>query len=257
MITPKFILDQDDNFLHLEIHCPFMRGKEMEFVINDCEFRFSGSPYFLRLRFSQELIEDGTEKCTWNVNEGIVAVSLPKKNKGEKFSDLDMLSKLLFTKKQFQDHAESAAKPGKGPLIQEISSTSTPDDEEQDFDWELEQNIPSENLLNQNYYGFDLAYSGVFQHFDEGFQREIFGFCPESSTLSQRKAARVEKEIEKFSIDDYLYDLVDEEGNISSLLGNPLWTSTEYSDRERQELTNLKIKEKCNFLFFTDFYLFY
>lgn len=226
----------------------------MEFVINDCEFRFSGSPYFLRLRFSQELVEDGTEKCTWNVDEGKVAVSLPKKLKGQQFSDLDMLSKLLFTKRQFRDHAESAVKAGKGPLIQELSSTSAPATDadtdaeiEEDFDWEVEQSIPTERLLNQNNYGFDLAHSGVFSHFDEGFQREIFGFCPESFTLPERKAARIQQEKEKFSIDHYLYDLVDEDGNIAPLLSNSLWNSNEYSDRERQELTNLKIKEKCNF----------
>lgn len=129
MITPVFRLEQDANFvtvfikvcLHamyeplipvLLVHtaiskhnehqnstqAPHIRTSEIDFYISDTEFKFYAKPYFLRLRFESEILEDGTETCKYDIDAGLVTVQLPKKEKGTQFEGLDLLTTLLAKK---------------------------------------------------------------------------------------------------------------------------------------------------------------
>lgn len=266
MLTPKFSLGQDDNFLILDVECPFSKGKDLDFCIEGCEFRFSLNPYYLRLRFSHEIIEDGTEDAEWHVNEGTIRIWLPKKLKKQHFTDLDMISKLLATK------CQSKSKPSSTPLIQEINEKdeqkNSPVDHTNNInlDWEIEQTLPSEKdilLGSARKYGFDCSYSNIIEQMPSEYQFEIFGSAIDSVFTQNTSVLRQQNETEKFDIEHYLYDYVDEEENIKQILEKNYWFSKEnlakrlenslrldeksplsFSSREQQELTMLKIKQK-------------
>lgn len=224
-------------------------------------------------------MEDGTEKATWNVDEGTVTVLIPKMNKLEHFTSLDMLSKLLMRK------SENIAAKQKSPLIEEIddreNALSVENGEDDETDWEIEQHFPTSiDLLNGGKYGFDLGFSGVFADLPQDFCYEIFEIkCnPETLSLADRQQMRFSLEKEKFDIEHYLYDFVDEEQQINSLMKPKHWynkcTATAecvdgitkgveeisiaqnqssdgaqkntdfYSERQQQELLSLKPKQK-------------
>lgn len=48
MITPRFTLDQDDEFVIVRIVLPHAKLDEGEFFIEGCQFKFHLQPYFLR-----------------------------------------------------------------------------------------------------------------------------------------------------------------------------------------------------------------
>ena len=48
MITPRFSLSQTDTQLIINIHAPYTNVKDTEIHVNDDDFRFFSSPYYLR-----------------------------------------------------------------------------------------------------------------------------------------------------------------------------------------------------------------
>ena len=159
-VTPFFQCTQDDTFLIIKIRIPNARCEEMEFYTAGDQFVFYAKPYFLRfdaiyrllllqlsfrLNLSGELIDDTREEAQidWNTNE--VTVKVVKKNQGEYFQDLDMVSQLLAkrAKPEVKISTEESAIPSDLPggmhLIEEIDST--PADE--DLDLEFDQTVPS------------------------------------------------------------------------------------------------------------------
>lgn len=67
----------------------------MEIDVNEHEFKFYGSPYFLRLSFPGKVHEDGTEKASYDISSGLLTIRLPKVDQDQHFPDLDMLTTLL------------------------------------------------------------------------------------------------------------------------------------------------------------------
>jgi protein SHQ1 len=53
------------------------------------------NPYFLRLNFSNRLLEDDESSAQYDPGSGYLIVTLTKETKGEEFKDLDLLTKLL------------------------------------------------------------------------------------------------------------------------------------------------------------------
>lgn len=53
------------------------------------------NPYFLRLNFSNRLLEDDECSAKYDPGAGYLTVTLTKETKGEEFKDLDLLAKLL------------------------------------------------------------------------------------------------------------------------------------------------------------------
>lgn len=282
MITPRFELSQDDDFVILAMLCPLIKGENMEFSIEENKFTFSCQPYFLRLRFPGTIVEDGREKCEWLIDEGKVKIWIPKETKGEYFYDLDMVSKLLATRNQ-----QSSLKNG-APLIQELDNglcdlNSERNDENElsivttsskafqnmqdgslessadkfhnvpDFDWEVEQTYPQISLSVKAKYGFDLNYSDALMYLSEEKHYELFGCHLDDSKATHiaYQQKRRHNEFEKFSIEHYLYDLADEDGSIAAILAKQFWFSPSQS-LDSQLSTLLKVSDDISTVVYTE-----
>ena len=126
MITPRFSLTQEADFVLLAIRLPNIRADEGEFYIDGHEVKFHLHPYFLRLTFRRALVEDGRERAEHDVGSGVLTVWLPKATPGEHFDDLQMVTELL-----------RPPAPKKGPLIEVVGGDDgggDDDDEDEDFD---------------------------------------------------------------------------------------------------------------------------
>ncbi|KAL9651193.1 hypothetical protein ABK040_008264 [Willaertia magna] len=192
MITPNFTCSQTDEFVIVCIQVPHVKMSEMEYSIdNNTEqemielntetkslFRFYVKPYFLRLHFAQELNQDGTlDYSKYDPENEKIYIYLPKRNRGEFFENLDMITWLLggrttnvlnIEPNTTSDSNNTVKKEEheikkKAPLIEVIDSTENNDnmmnDEEEgnnemkkreqlDFDWK--QTIPGTNTIDIN-----------------------------------------------------------------------------------------------------------
>lgn len=186
MITPRFSVRQDDERVYIDIRVIHIRsaGGTLEFTVEGDLFIFALNPYYLRLRFPGRLlsdedvrvIEDEALKSTTTYENSIVHISITKETRGEKFEDLDMVTKLLARtanivgaeggeqelsteeeRQKIEEQIKSAgAESSKKPLIEEIDdnneikvTASDIDDhfsklavEAETFDWEIEQQDP-------------------------------------------------------------------------------------------------------------------
>jgi protein SHQ1 len=120
--TPKFHVTQDAAWLFVHVHVPFVRVSEMEFYVDGVDFTFFCKPFLLKLHFPHEVVDDELAKAVYDPNKacyttcsqwqfilqrfltvsfgclqenGTIVVHLPKKEPGQDFPDLDMLTKLL------------------------------------------------------------------------------------------------------------------------------------------------------------------
>ena len=219
MITPRFSLTQDADFVLLAIRLPNIRADEGEFYIDGHEVKFHLHPYFLRLTFRRALVEDGRERAEHDVGSGVLTVWLPKATPGEHFDDLQMVTELL-----------RPPAPKKGPLIEVVGGDDDGDDDDDDDDFDelgidVEQQLPpSEDgggLGSGVSYGFNGAYSGVFVG-DE--QRELLQLSdPESADASARRAAREAAEADAFDADHYMADFMEDDGVQAALRYVPWW----------------------------------
>ena len=125
-ITPQFQLEQTHDFIIVSIKLPTLRSTdEGEFYVLGTEFKFHLKPYFLRLTFRQELVEDGRERAEHDLATGMLKVWLPKATAGEHFEGLDMLTELL--RRPTTKAAASIRARSGGPLIEVVGSSSAAD----------------------------------------------------------------------------------------------------------------------------------
>ncbi|KAK5779244.1 hypothetical protein RI543_003132 [Arxiozyma heterogenica] len=175
MITPQFDIEQDDEFLIIKIRISNIRFSSncVEININGNMLIFHLSPYYLRLRFDHNLVDDERAIAKFLPGESKILIKAPKANNGEFFNDLDLHSKLLARVNIGSAINETSQK---NPLIQEIGNNddntsdnkATSEEKIEDiaklgenFDWEIEQ-VETDNfdLLNKAYkYGFNNNYS--------------------------------------------------------------------------------------------------
>lgn len=172
MLTPRFSVDQDDEFVFVTIKLSSIRfsARNVEIVIDDNLFIFSLPPYYLRLRFPGLLVEDERVKTSFVPKEESIKIQVAKKTKGEHFEDLDLTAKLLA--RLNEPTATAASNNGaesKGPLIEEVGGVENVPDmasmrkEAEDFSWEVEQKpvaeLSAEELAGHPKYGFNNNYS--------------------------------------------------------------------------------------------------
>lgn len=205
MITPLFKVDQNEDFVFINIRAPYIKATSLQFEVADDVFVFSLPPYYLRLRLPGMLIEDEFMDSQYDLKTNEVKCRVSKLNKGEEFKDLDMLSKLLATKKQ-----TNVSKP----LIQEVDDENYEYDSDIDFeeDIEIEQNL-SEPLESGKSiaYGFNNQYTehiGVSVHAGNEIN-ELDE--PETTPPAERLIQMKEKTMKKFDPQYYLADLNDDE----------------------------------------------
>ncbi|KAJ3273002.1 Hsp90 cochaperone shq1 [Terramyces sp. JEL0728] len=202
MLTPVFAISQDEEYIIIEMKCPYIKAQSVEIDVNDKEFRFYGKPYFLRLHFSRSLVENGREKSSYNTDTGVLLLHIPKAEEGQHFEDLDLLTKLM-------DIKEKPAE--KKILIEEISEPNPAIgvmavDEQEEFDWNHPQEIPT--IQTSTNYGFNNLYSGLGPNINE-LARDIIDIKDlDTSSFESRRDERLTMEELKFDDEYYMHDCV-------------------------------------------------
>ena len=78
------------------IRVPYIKVSSCEFYIEETTFKFYLKPYLLSLSFEQPLKEaEEPEKATYYHEKHLLEVTLQKKNKGEFFDNLNLLSNVM------------------------------------------------------------------------------------------------------------------------------------------------------------------
>lgn len=131
--TPTFRCSQDEEFVYVAIRVPWVRVSNMEFVVDGREFSFFCKPYLLQLTLPGEVVDDDERtKGVYDagLDNGTITVHLPKKERGEDFPNLDLLTKLLAPSKRSdllnvsgEGGGNTPVAPNR-PLIEVVSSTS-------------------------------------------------------------------------------------------------------------------------------------
>lgn len=219
MITPRFTADQSDDFITLIIDAPYVKFSVGEMVLAGTEFTFYCKPYFLKLHFSGEIVENGQEFASYCIDKHQFTIKLPKLNSGEYFQNLDMLTSLMCPKPKLQTS---------NPLVEVISSTEasgnsktdnssgssnlSPTVQKQDHPVITSDSIDCITLHNQaTSYGFSKKTHGLFRDRPEESAELVDIPDPDSLTLDERRQLQWELENRDFSPDHYLADLIEDE----------------------------------------------
>ncbi|KAG1100734.1 hypothetical protein G6F42_017613 [Rhizopus arrhizus] len=216
MITPTFKVDQDDNSVQITVNTPYVRAQDVDLYVEGTEFRFYLRPYFLRLHFPGNIVEDDNSKAVYDPSAGQFNIRVTKETKGEHFADLDLLTKLLA---RTGEKTTATGNEPKKPLIEVVGGVDNDqmnEDEIQDaidFNWELPQEVPStdEQLSITTHYGFNNQYNGYFTHVHETMNEINEINEPEKSTVESRREQRIASENTHFDEDHYCMDFVNDE----------------------------------------------
>ncbi|KAK9450995.1 SHQ1 protein-domain-containing protein [Limtongia smithiae] len=229
MITPHFVVRQDDEYVYIDLKVTHLRAQNVELRADDDIFVFSLPPYYLRLHLPGNILDDDRASAEFDLAASTLHVKFPKETPGEDFPDLDLATKLLARvgpKDSIASEGCSAAATKK-PLIEELDGSELEPDgdngfgaaaahyealsEAEAFDWQIEQSFPTDDdisLLTAKY-GFNNQYSGFLRAPSEvGNDINDIG-APETSTVDSRRQERLTKENEKFDPEYYLSDLLD------------------------------------------------
>lgn len=222
MITPRFSITQDDEFVFLKIFISNIRFNAMglEVVIQENMIIFHLSPYYLRLRFPHELVDDERSTALYDSKSECINVKIGKLNKNEYFEDLDLPTKLLARQGDLVDSDALTEHPDEKkkqkPLIQEIGADdtlNTPKEDVktigqmgEDFNWEIEQKMDpaiNEGLLKTKY-GFDNLYDTIISvSMSNGNDINELD-DPEHTKANNRVIERLRKENLKFDPEYYV-----------------------------------------------------
>ncbi|CAO3657346.1 unnamed protein product [Mucor hiemalis] len=191
MITPTFKVDQDDTTVTILINTPYVRAQDVDLYVEGCEFRFYLRPYFLRLHFPGNIIEDDDSKAVYDPSAGQFTIKVTKETKGEHFPNLDLLTKLLA---RTGETSATANKDPKKPLIEVVGE------------------IPAlQELSITTQYGFNNQYNGYFAHITETMNEINEVSAPEKLNLDERRKERIEAENNQFNEDHYCMDFANDD----------------------------------------------
>lgn len=227
MITPKFVITQDDDFVYIKINVSSLRfnAAGLEMVVEENVFVFHLSPYYLRLRFPHNLVDNEDSDARYESKDETIETKIPKEVKGQFFEDLDVPTKLLARQGDILGASNVEASnelPKKGPLIQEVGGSGSGDgDQNQNksgehriesleeqgeaFNWEIEQK-PAETLDGalKTKYGFDNLYDTIISVSIANGNDINELDDPEHTTANDRVKERLEKEKLKFDAEYYV-----------------------------------------------------
>ncbi|GMS96158.1 hypothetical protein PENTCL1PPCAC_18333, partial [Pristionchus entomophagus] len=250
MLTPTFSIDQDDNLLTITIEAKYANVGETEIEYSDLDFVFSSSPYFLRLHLPSPVIEDETGSAKYDSDRGAFVVTVPKKNKGQRFEGLDMITQLLRPQK-------ASARP----LVEEIGveeGEGGSDEEEDQLD-----TVGDELLLDQTAhegkeesaldeeskeygYGFGWRRRGVLERLKDEIGKLIDIDDAENTKIDERKIKSALRDRKKFNGEHYLADTFDPDDMLDEILRWKMEKNEKseitQEDKERmKELPNKKL----------------
>lgn len=246
MLTPKFELNQNDEFLILDIKAPYAKISETEIYFQDYELRFFSKPYFLRLNFPGKVIENGKESAQYDSDKGSFTIHIPKMNPGEYFEGLNLLTRLLAPTKRIST----------GPLIEVLKTTKILPETIDEFSWEVDQ-VPFQNedevTISSVKYGFANSYSGILNRLKEEIPDCVELTNPDDKNLCIRKKEKFEVELKDFNDDYYLADLYEDELIKNILEFEPKWeknyylgissSEEEFTDSEKEKMLKFPNKE--------------
>ncbi|KTW26367.1 hypothetical protein T552_02849 [Pneumocystis carinii B80] len=270
MITPTFTVEQDTDFIYINIHAVFIRTQDVEIYVDENLFIFSATPYYLRLHLPGNVVEDKSSKMSYDISSETVKIKLSKETPGMVFHDLDLISTLLSRSKVSHDKKTTAPMieimneeniqenicndsqmtlgDGSANSLDNNTKDATQDDNINNlytegllFNWQLPQEVPEQNLHLRASYGFNGQYSNYIKSpSDSGNDiNEIDD--PEHSTSASRSEERILKEDLKFSNEHYMADYI-EDDEIQKCLK---WKSQEYIIL-RSLQKNSSLEEKNN-----------
>ncbi|KAF8162917.1 SHQ1 protein-domain-containing protein [Crassisporium funariophilum] len=261
MITPRFSCAQTEIAIIVSMYCPSIRAADVEINVDETLVTVHVNPYFLRLNFSNPLIEDDDSSAKYDPSSGYLTVTLTKENKGQVFEDLDLLAKLLAPRPTAQVSS---------PFIEVLPSEDLQEDDElvlrtqslsidhneiaeaAENDWQLPQEIPEPlppiKISSKVSYGFLNMHSGYLVHATHT-ENEIneLGDDAEIYDAAQRREKRLEHEDAKWDGEHYMADYMDDE-YIQDLLK---WvhphisdsSAFQYTEKENADILRLPRKE--------------
>ncbi|CCW68449.1 unnamed protein product [Phytomonas sp. Hart1] len=224
MLTPVFYCAQDDDFVIVRLILSGMcKIANAVFDIHEGQFTFYCSPYYLRLRFPHDLQEGKGERATFDIESHTLTAWLPKKIKGEVFSQLDNPAFLLATEKERNRLITllTSADEGGEANSNSNSNPAEPDEvEETEYVQTLRHAASAKSAAGDSvHYGFANHFSGLFSHLDEDLLREVVALPkPEITRPSDRHRLRLEKENSDFVEEVLLLDFEDEAGDVARVL---------------------------------------
>jgi len=253
MLTPRFNLTQNDEFLIVTIYAPFTHIDQTEIFMDETDFRFYSKPYYLRLHLPGSVTESDKANGHWDSESNSFVVKCPKVNVGETFEGLDMLTQLLLPKglTQVKNNVE---------IIEECGSQDQEDEEA--IDWYYEQNLEDEQVkmsIGGDGYGFGLRHTNVYTSLMSEFSEIIDIKDPDGLSQSERDEFRYSNEVSDFSSDHYLCDLYESVEEIKECLDyrhpfsscmpdlhstsvNLSHPCLKFNDREQEQLLSLPSK---------------
>ncbi|CCD23397.1 Hsp90 cochaperone SHQ1 NDAI_0B03630 [Naumovozyma dairenensis CBS 421] len=245
MLTPKFEVTQDDEFLYITIHISNIRfnASGLELIIDENLFIFHLSPYYLRLRFPEKLVDDERSNAEFKSKEESIFVKAPKLEKGTFFEDLDFPTKLLARQGDLIEADDQEKVIQKKPLIQEVGgsdkktsilreSISDINAQGEQFNWEIEQKVTdptSDGLLGVKY-GFNNMYDSMISvSISNGNDINELD-DPEHTNANDRVKERLLKEDSKFDPEYYVSDyMINKYGSGEDLVMNGIKALLEYT----------------------------
>lgn len=263
MITPFFTINQDEEFIYIDVKISHIRfsAQNIEMIVDNELFVFSLQPYYLRIRLPFACIDDERSHAQFDSKSECVKIKVPKLNKGEFFPDLDLSAKLLARStnepnepliKEVGADIEKNDEPEvkethKKPLIQELdvdnnlANNSTEVEqtymEGEKFNWEVAQTMPSNETKDDSHvnistitYGFNNEYSKIIGvSMANGNDINELG-DPETTPANDRIIERLIKENIKFDPEyyaaDYIMEKYPSEDDDKSFKGLLEWKSS-------------------------------
>ena len=247
MLTPRFTLGQDETFVTINIYAPFTNISDTEIFMDDLDFRFYSKPYFLRLHLPNAIEETDLASAKYDADTNSFVIKAPKKNAGQFFPGLDMISELLKPKGSVN------AQP-KIEMIEENNLAESQEDEE-DIDCYFEQQIlelnPVENVeivdpASETSYGFGFGRANVFSRLLDECQEILDIKDLDHKPFSERKSERKQLETRAFSSEHYLADLFDTNDDLNSILNlASKWKdSVDFSNEDTERMIALGTQRK-------------
>jgi len=206
MLTPRFSLSQDDATLTITIYAPFTNLENTEIFMDGTDFRFFSKPYYLRLHLPGEVEETDDAGGVYQADISSFVIRCPKRQQGEHFPGLDMITQLLIPKGDTELKNQ----------IEEVGGEEEDEETEEfnDIDWYFQQTPnQGETVIHvtestaQYGYGFNCSKTGVFKNLLEEYEIMLDVKNPDSKTQSERSEEREARETDHFSSDHYLCDL--------------------------------------------------
>ncbi|KAI8849569.1 SHQ1 protein-domain-containing protein [Chytridium lagenaria] len=233
MLTPLFKVDQDDEFVTLELKCPYVKAQNVEFFINECEFKFFVAPYFLRLNFPHPIIENGKESATYDIGQGLITVKLPKLVPGTNFPDLEMLSKLMMPK------ATAPVRPTIEVMGEDNAMQGTMESGDEEEEEDMIGSI-IRNFLNLHQIRVNQSYSGFASHVQE-IGRDIIDIQDLDHPLRHREMNGLEMEESGSAKTTTCGDFVNDD-EVQRVIKFKPESGLQFTASEREALINLPRK---------------